>query len=98
MAATGRDNPRLTSMQPTTAELAVTWFSEENFERRRRAAELASARGVALIQIALAWVANQPFPCFPLIGPRQISETRSSMAALDIELSPAELAWLDLAD
>ncbi|MGE0622188.1 MAG: aldo/keto reductase [Pseudomonadales bacterium] len=97
MAATGRENPAITAVQPTMAELAGTWFSEENFERRRRAAELAESRGVSLIQIALAWVVNQPFPCFPLIGPRQIAETRSSLAALDIELSPAELAWLDLA-
>ncbi len=98
MAQTGRENPVITSVQPTMAELATTWFSEANFERRRRAAELAQSRGVTLIQIALAWVVNQPFPCFPLIGPRRIAETRSSMAALDLTLSPAELAWLDLAD
>jgi aryl-alcohol dehydrogenase-like predicted oxidoreductase len=29
--------------------------------------------------IALAFVLNQPFPTFPLIGPRSIAETRSSM-------------------
>lgn len=98
MAHTGRENPIITAVQPTMAELAGTWFSEANFERRRRAAELAESRGVALIQIALAWVVSQPFPCFPLIGPRQIAETRSSMAALDVPLSPAEVAWLDLED
>ncbi|HEY5646805.1 MAG TPA: aldo/keto reductase [Pseudomonadales bacterium] len=96
MAQTGRENPVITSVQPTMAELASTWFSEENFERRRRAVELAASRGVTPIQIALAYVIRQPFPCFPLIGPRQITETRSSMAALDIELSNAELTWLNL--
>ena len=96
MAQTGRENPVITSVQPTMAELASTWFSEDNFERRRRAVELAANRGVTPIQIALAYVIRQPFPCFPLIGPRQIAETRSSMAALDIELSGAELAWLNL--
>ncbi len=98
MQHTGRENPVITGVQPTMAELAETWFSEENFERRNRAVSLAETRGVATIQIALAYVINQPFPCFPLIGPRQIQETRSSLAALDIELSPAECRWLNLED
>lgn len=98
MQHTGRENPVITGVQPTMAELAETWFSEENFERRSRAVSLAKTRGVSTIQIALAYVINQPFPCFPLIGPRQIQETRSSLAALDVELSPAECRWLDLQD
>ena len=88
----------LTSVEPTADELRRTWFSEDNFERRRRAQRLADERGVDLIQIALAYVVRQPFACYPLIGPRQLSETRSSFTALDIELSASELAWLDLAD
>jgi aryl-alcohol dehydrogenase-like predicted oxidoreductase len=98
MEHTGRENPITTGVQPTMAELAETWFSDDNFERRRRAVELADSRGVSAIQIALAYVIRQPFPCFPLIGPRQIEETRSSVAAIDIELSPAELRWLNLDD
>jgi len=31
-----------------------------------------------------------------LIGPRQLSETRTSLPALDVELSPDELGWLNL--
>ncbi len=98
MQHTGRENPVITGVQPTMAELAETWFSEDNFERRRRAVSLAEERGVSPIQIALAYVISQPFPCFPLIGPRQISETRGSLAAIDIELSPAECRWLNLED
>jgi aryl-alcohol dehydrogenase-like predicted oxidoreductase len=41
-------------------------------------------------------VLHQPFPTFPLIGPRTLDETRSSLVALDVELSPELLAWLDL--
>ncbi len=98
MAETGRENPVITGVQPTMAELAETWFSEDNFERRRRAVSLAEERGVTPIQIALAYVIAQPFPCFPLIGPRQLEETRSSLAALDVALSTAECAWLNLED
>jgi len=77
-------------------ELARSWFSPDNFRRLQRANQLAAQRGVEAINIALAYVLCQPFPSFALIGPRQISETRSSLAALDIELSPQELRWLNL--
>ena len=46
-------------------------------------------------QVALAWVLAQPFPTFPLIGPKRIAETRSSFAALTVDLSPEEARWLD---
>lgn len=79
------------------AELVRTWYSPENFERQRRARELAAQRGVEAIHVALAYTLAQPFAPFALIGPRTLGELRSSLAALAVELSPGELAWLDLA-
>ena len=46
--------------------------------------------------LALAYVLNQPFPTFPLIGPRVLAETRISFKALEVGLSPQDLAWLNL--
>jgi len=77
-------------------ELVRCWYSEDNFQRRQLAMELARRRRTTPIAIALAYVLCQPFPTFALIGPRVLSETRTSFAALDIELSPDELAWLNL--
>jgi aryl-alcohol dehydrogenase-like predicted oxidoreductase len=51
-----------------------------------------------MIEIALAYVASQPFECFPLIGPRVLAETRSCMRALEIPLTLAELRWLEHGD
>lgn len=79
-------------------ELARCWFADDNFERLRRAREIAVARGVQPVQIALAYVLNQPFPTFPLIGPRTLAETRSSCEALEIELTPEERRRLNLED
>ena len=50
------------------------------------------------IEIALAFVLNQTFPSFPLIGPRNFFETESSLKALNINLSDQEMKWLDLKD
>ena len=77
-------------------ELVRCWYGDDNFRRRERAYEMARRRGVLPIQIALAYVLRQPFPTFPLIGPRTLAETRTSLGALAIDLSPDDLAWLNL--
>jgi aryl-alcohol dehydrogenase-like predicted oxidoreductase len=77
-------------------ELVRCWYSDDNFQRLARVNELAKKRNVLPINIALAYVLHQAFPTFPLIGPRQLSETRTSFKGLEIELTPQEVAWLDL--
>ncbi|MEL4181568.1 aldo/keto reductase [Roseateles sp. PN1] len=79
-------------------ELVRCWYSAANFERRARAQKLAAEKGVQAINIALAWVLGQQFPAFSLIGPRSIAETASSMRGLTVQLTPDEMAWLDLAE
>ena len=76
--------------------LVECWYSEDNFQRQARVKELAAKRKVTPIQIALAYVLNQPFPTFALIGPRQLSETRTTWPGLEIELSRKEMKWLNL--
>jgi aryl-alcohol dehydrogenase-like predicted oxidoreductase len=78
------------------AVLVRCYYSDSNFERLRRARQLADRWGVNTTAIALAYVLHQPFPTFPLIGPRTLTETRTSVAALEISLSPEQVAWLDL--
>ncbi|MEO6060541.1 MAG: aldo/keto reductase [Thermoflexales bacterium] len=72
------------------------WFADDNFERLRRARELAAQKGFRAINIALAYVLDQPFPTFPLIGPRLLSETRTSLESLTVTLTPDEVKWLNL--
>ena len=81
--------------QPSDDEMRRCWFAEDNFERRARAVELAAKKGVEPIHVALAYVLNQPFPCFALVGPRTLAETRSSLRALDVELDDKERRWLN---
>ncbi|RCS25681.1 oxidoreductase [Phyllobacterium salinisoli] len=76
-------------------ELVRVWYSEKNFGRRDRAIELARKLGRSPIHIALAYVLNQPFPVFPLIGPRNLRELEDSLSALDIVLTPDQVKWLE---
>ena len=78
------------------AELVRCWYADDNFARRERAVELAAKKGVSPIAIAAAYVLHQPFPSFALIGPRTLSETVSSLECLRVQLTPKEVAWLNL--
>jgi 1-deoxyxylulose-5-phosphate synthase len=72
------------------------YYSPENWERLRRAQALATERGVSAINVALAWVLHQPLNVFPLVGPATPAELADTLRALEISLSPAEAAWLNL--
>ncbi|GAA2759188.1 aldo/keto reductase [Actinopolymorpha rutila] len=91
---TGRAKPE----DRSDAELVRCWYSDDNFERLARATSLAQKRGVHPTAIALAYVLHQDFPTFPLIGPRALAETHSSLPGLQVELTPDEVRWLDLRD
>jgi aryl-alcohol dehydrogenase-like predicted oxidoreductase len=73
-----------------------TYFSAGNWERYRRAEELAKQKGRTLQQITLAWVLHQPLNVYALIGPATVDELDNSLGALDVRLSDDELAWLNL--
>ncbi|CAN5502297.1 aldo/keto reductase [soil metagenome] len=75
-------------------ELVRCWYSEVNFARLARANELAMKKNFSPINIALAYVLQQPFPTYALIGPRALSETRTSLPALHVTLSAEEVQWL----
>jgi aryl-alcohol dehydrogenase-like predicted oxidoreductase len=79
-------------------ELVRCWYSEDNFRRLERVNSMSKEHGVLPINIALAYVLSQPFPTFPLIGPRALSETRTSFPGLSVTLTPEELRWLNLED
>ena len=84
-----------TGLQPD-GPLAHAWFDDDNLERRRRVEQLAAERGIEPVTLALAWVLHQSLRIFPIIGPRRLVELETSLAALDLELTADEVAWLDL--
>ncbi len=73
-----------------------SYCSADNFKRLERARELATAKGVSIAQIAVAWVLNQPLDIYALLAPRTAEECKLNIEALHLKLSPEELAWLDL--
>lgn len=93
----GRYAPDATEGATTDAQNVIrTYYSDANWERFRRADELAREKGCTRQQAVLAWVLHQPLNLFPLIGPATVSELDDCLGALDVRLTPDEVAWLNL--
>lgn len=69
---------------------------ESNFKRLDRCAEIAKAKSVSIPQVAMAFVLDSPLNVFPVIGAANRGEIESTLGALEVKLTPAEIAYLDL--
>jgi aryl-alcohol dehydrogenase-like predicted oxidoreductase len=69
---------------------------EQNFKRLDRAAILAAEMGTTVPEIALAYILNQEFNVFPIIGAVNRDELRVNLEVLSVGLSTETLAWLNL--
>ncbi len=69
---------------------------EDNFIRLDRTRLLAEKKETTVPQIALAYIFHQPLNCFAVTRSLDPSHFRDSIAALEIDLTDKELAWLDL--
>ncbi len=90
-----RDN--LDTFETYLEKLCVTSYCyEENFQRLDRVEELANAKGLTIPQIATAYVMSQPVEIFALVGCQNGGEFRSNMEAMELRLTPDEIAWLEM--
>lgn len=89
---TGRFTPDIRD----NADLVRVFYSDGNWERLERARQLAAVKNATPIQIALAYVLNQPFPTCALIGAQNAEELKSCDEGARLKLTREELDWLDL--
>jgi 1-deoxyxylulose-5-phosphate synthase len=78
------------------SDVAKVYYTDENFERLKRAQKLAAAKNATVAQIGLAFVLQQAFPVIALVGPTKVSNLDDALGALDIDLTAGELDYLDL--
>ncbi|MBB3677521.1 aldo/keto reductase [Modestobacter versicolor] len=74
-------------------------FQGENFAKNLevldRVVALAEAKGVTPTQLALAWVLAQGEDVVPIPGTRRVANLEENVSALDVELTPADLAAIE---
>ena len=69
---------------------------ESNFQRLDRVLELAADKGATPAQISVAYVLGSNPRYHAIVANWQPEEAAINAAAADIELSPAEIAWLEM--
>ena len=89
------------SIAPTDFRAHSPRFQGGNAERNLALVEalrtVAEARGASVAQVAIAWVAGQGADIVPLVGARRRDRLAEALGALDLTLSPADLAAIERA-
>jgi aryl-alcohol dehydrogenase (NADP+) len=60
-----------------------------------RVAEVAAKHGVPRAQVALAWLLSNPTVTAPIVGATKVGHLDDAVAAVDLELDAAEIAFLE---
>ncbi len=88
-------------LEPDDFRRSSPRFQGENFiknlELLDRVVQLAHDKGVAPSQLALAWVLAQGEDVVPIPGTRRSANLQENVAALDVALSPQDLAVIEQA-
>jgi len=92
-----RDNLETFGKDDYFAQLCIKCYcGETNFQRLDRARELAKSKNLSVAQIAVAFSVSQPLNLFLLISSLTRDQFVANAAALDLKLTPQEIAYLDL--
>jgi 1-deoxyxylulose-5-phosphate synthase len=71
------------------------YYRPSDFDVVERVVDLAGRKGVNPAQIALAWLLHQPAVTAPIVGARKIGHLEEMVAALDVNLTVDECAFLE---
>ena len=67
------------------------YYTDPDFAVVEKISEVARKRGVPNVQIALAWVLQQPGITAPIVGVTKLEQLDQLVAALDVKLDASEL-------
>jgi len=70
-------------------------YSQSDFDVVERCVTLASRRGVAPAQVALAWLLHKPGVTAPIVGATRMEHLDQAVGALSVRLSEEELRFLE---
>lgn len=71
------------------------YYRDADFQVVDAVSEVAKARGLSNMQVALAWVLKNPAITAPIIGASKLGHIDDAVSALDVQLSDEEIAKLE---
>ncbi len=66
----------------------------QNENRYKRIKALQSETGHGVAEIVLGYLLGQPFPVFPIVGPKKVKDLEESLQAADVILSSDQVSFL----
>jgi aryl-alcohol dehydrogenase-like predicted oxidoreductase len=94
----------LSASQPAAAgdfRASLPRFTGDNLARNRqlvaRLKEIAAGKGITQVQLAVAWALAKGGSIVPVIGARTRTQLAESLGALDVRLTPDEIAAIEAA-
>ncbi|MGB4595646.1 MAG: aldo/keto reductase [Anaerolineaceae bacterium] len=85
----------LRAQTDTIQHMKYDAFADKDKTIIERVAELAERRGVKKSHIALAWVLQKKPVGAPIIGATKLSHLEDAVGAVDVQLTPEEVAYLE---
>jgi aryl-alcohol dehydrogenase-like predicted oxidoreductase len=89
-----RSGEKLTTRAQTDA-FAESLYLSDDFDVVEAADAVASDRGVATAQVALAWLLHKPGVTAPIVGATKLEHLEDALAAEQLSLSDAEIGRLE---
>ena len=90
-----RDGARLTTRSSGDPFTDYLYSQPTDFDVVERVGEVASERGVAAAQVALAWLLHKPAVTAPIVGATKLAHLEDALAAEQLELSEQEISRLE---
>ncbi len=70
------------------------YADEENLRRSERIHRLACEKGLSITQVVLGYLLAQPFPTYPIIGPKRVEQLIDSLSAVEASLTIDDICYL----
>ncbi len=70
-------------------------MTERNFQIIDQLEEISKQRGCTVLQVALAWIMQQPTITSPIVGANTVEQLKEILGTLDIRLTAGEMERLD---
>jgi aryl-alcohol dehydrogenase (NADP+) len=90
-----RDKAGETARSKSDAYAHNMYYEDTDFDVLDCVTQIAEQHGVKPAQIALAWMLHKPGITSPIIGASKMYQLDEAIAALDIQLTPEEIAQLE---
>ena len=80
---------------PADARVRALFDHDENQKRFKRIQQIQKQKGLSLNQIVLGYLVSQPFPVFPIVGPKTLSDLGDILGSAESDLDPADIVFLE---